>query len=109
MLLMKKRFFDAIRSGRKTTTIRYWRRRMVRPESIHRIRGLGLVKIDQIQTVTADSLTEDDARADGFARIDELMQTLSEIYPELKTDQANGNNVERQLYLVKFTYLTGRQ
>ncbi len=109
MLLMKKKFFDAIRSGRKRTTIRYWRKRMVRPGSIHRIRGLGLVKIEQVQTVTADLLTEDDARADGFARIDELMQTLGEIYPELKTAQANDDGAGRQLYLVKFTYLRSQQ
>ncbi len=98
MLLMKKIFYDAIREGTKTTTLRFWKRRMVRPGSEHRIRGLGRVRIDEVRPVDLSELTEADAKADGLAGLEALRIALDEMYPPQHRDG-------RTLYLVRFRYL----
>jgi len=100
MLLMKKQFFDAIRTGRKTTTLRYWRRRMVSADSVHTIRGLGRVHIDSITKVAPSDLTDGDAQADGFDTLAQLSETLDGLYPP-------ADRRDRQLYKVSFTFLQG--
>jgi hypothetical protein len=98
MLLMKRQFFDAIRAGRKTTTLRYWSRRMVRPGSRYAIRGLGSVRIDDVQSIDAAALTDAHALADGFDGADDLLAELDRLYP---SDTRSG----KELYLVSFTFL----
>ena len=98
MLLMKKIFFDAIRAGAKTSTLRYWYSARVRPGSAHRVPGLGGLRIDSVTPVTLSSLTRKDALADGFRTLAALRSVLSKLYPPAQRDG-------RRLYLVKFTYL----
>ncbi len=99
MLLMKKQFFDAIRTGRKTTTLRYWRRAIVAAGSMHNIRGLGRIRIDQIHLVKLRDLRAADARADGFETLAALKRTLKEMYP------TRGSGDGRRLYQIHFTFL----
>ena len=98
---MKKVFFDAVRSERKTTTVRYWRRQMVRPGEIHTVPGLGRVRIEAVEEVELPSLTDSAAADDGFASADELRAALEEMYPGL----AGGGETGRRLYVVRFTFL----
>ena len=98
MLLMKKVYFQAIRSGAKTTTLRYWRRRQVRVGSVHKIRGLGLIRIEDVRRVEPNDLTDAHARADGFTSLSELMAALDAMYPP-------ADHEGRELYLVEFTFL----
>lgn len=98
MLLMKREFFDAIKAGTKTTTLRYWRWAMVKPGTVHNVRGLGQVRIDDVKIVDFASLKKADAQADGFANLAELRLALEMIYPP---DKRTG----RKLYLVRFSYL----
>jgi hypothetical protein len=98
MLLLKKQFFPAVRSGAKTTTLRYWRRRQARPGSVHRVPGLGRVRIESVEPLGARTLTEDDARADGFDSLEALRETLDHLYPRRRREG-------RTLYRVRFTFL----
>ena len=98
MLLMKKQFFDAIRTGAKTTTLRYWEYARVRPNSVHRVQGLGRLRIDSIAPVCLESLDEVDAVADGFKSIAALRRALKALYPP---ECRKG----RQLYRVRFTFI----
>jgi len=98
MLLFKKVFFDAIRAGTKTTTLRYWRRRMVRPDSFHRVRGLGLLHVRDVRAIDPASLTEADARADGFDDLGQLRSALDDYCPP-------DRRADRQLYQLRFTFL----
>ena len=102
MLLMKKEFFPAIRAGEKTTTLRYWCRRMVRPGSRHRVRGLGQVWVRDVRMVHLAELTDADAQADGFADLAGLHAVLKRIYPSMR---AAGGGSDRRLYQVRFTYV----
>jgi hypothetical protein len=98
MLLMKKVFFDGIRAGTKTTTLRYWRRRRVRPGSVQTVPGLGRVRIESAEVAEPGELSDDDARADGFADLAALRSALDELYPP----EARAG---RRLYRVRFTLL----
>ena len=80
MLLMKKVYFDAIRSGAKRTTLRYWRHRRTRPGSVHLVPGLGRVRITEARQVAPADLTDRDAQADGFDGLSELHQALERLY-----------------------------
>jgi len=98
MLLMKKTYFDAIRTGRKTTTLRYWPRPMVRAGAEHRVPGLGRVRILAVEPVARAKLRLVDARADGFPSLAALRAALARLYPP-------GRRIGRTLYLVRFAFL----
>lgn len=98
MLLFKKIYFDAIRDGSKTTTLRFWRHRRVKPGSVHTVPHLGKIKIDTVEIVELDDLSENDARRDGFESLQALREAIAEMYP---ADQRQGRN----LYKVQFTFI----
>ena len=95
MLFVRKEYFEAIRGGTKTTTLRYWRRPVVRPGSTHSVRGLGRVRIESVEPMRLADLTEDHARADGFDDLAALHAALARHYPADKRDG-------RKLFLVRF-------
>lgn len=80
MLLFKKKFLPAIRSGEKTQTIRLWKWRMMRPGQRSYIPGAGYVAIERVEPVALPELTDADAIPDGFPTADALRQELSTIY-----------------------------
>lgn len=82
MLLFKRKFLPAIRSGEKTQTIRLWKHRMMRAGQRSYIPGFGRVKITLVEAVDLDALTDADARPDGFATADALRAELRTIYAE---------------------------
>ena len=82
MLLFKRKFLDAIRSGEKTQTIRIWKHRMMRAGQRSYIPGVGGVRITEVAQVELDSLTDADARPDGFTTAEALRHELASIYGE---------------------------
>lgn len=80
MLLFKKKFLPAIRSGEKTQTIRLWKWRQMRAGQRSYIPGAGYVRIDHVDEVRIDDLTDADAVPDGFATADALRKELLDIY-----------------------------
>jgi hypothetical protein len=84
-LLFKKEFFEAIRSGRKTTTLRRWKSCAIWPGCRATTPGLGVLKIVDCARVEMD-LGEADARADGFESLEELREVLKRLYPNQKKD-----------------------
>ena len=98
MLLMKKRFFAAVRAGNKTATLRYWRWPRVQPGSIHTVPGLGKVRIEAVRAVEPQDLTDEDAWADGFEDLAVLRRSLRRLYPAASREA-------RWLYQVRFTLL----
>jgi hypothetical protein len=98
MLLMKRCYFDAVRAGTKTTTLRYWRRPRARAGSIHLVPGLGRVRVTSADAVRIEDLGPADARADGFPSLRALRRALDGLYPP-------GARRGRSLYLVRFRFL----
>ncbi|MEN1678237.1 MAG: ASCH domain-containing protein [Planctomycetota bacterium] len=82
MLLFKRKFLPAILSGEKTQTIRVWRRRLVRAGQRSYTPGVGRIRIDRVEPVDIDQLTDDDAEPDGFPTADALRAELASLYAD---------------------------
>jgi hypothetical protein len=86
MLLFKKKFLDAIRSGAKTQTIRLWKWRRMRNGQRSYIPGVGPIRITSVEPVDVDALTDADAIPDGFPSAEALQTELRTIYGEKLAD-----------------------
>ena len=104
-LLFKREFFDAIRSGAKTTTVRYWRPshagrfqvgQLLRPPFLD-----GRLRVEAVEPIRLTDLTDGDASADGFADLDVMLARLRELYPELLSPAPPPG---RRLFRIRFTY-----
>ncbi|MCS7237992.1 MAG: ASCH domain-containing protein [Thermoguttaceae bacterium] len=95
MLLFKKKFLPAIRSGQKRQTLRFWKWRHMRAGQRSYIPGVGHILVTAVEEVRLEDLTEADAHADGFASLAELKAELEAIYP---TQQAQGRKLFRVLF-----------
>ena len=82
MLLFKRKFLDAIRSGEKTQTIRLWKHRMMRSGQRSYTPGIGRIRITQVEEVAIDQLSDADAKPDGFESAEALRHELQTIYGE---------------------------
>ena len=82
-LFFKKPLQDAIRDGRKRTTIRRWRAGTPGVRAGQRVYspGLGWLTIDGVEPVDLEALADADARADGFDTLRALKQALAALYP----------------------------
>jgi len=95
MLLFKKKFLPAIRSGQKTQTIRVWKYRRMRPGQRSYIPGAGYIRLTKVEEVQIDALTDDDARPDGFDTADQLRGEIVRLYPR---QIANGYRAYRIVF-----------
>jgi hypothetical protein len=86
MLLFKKKFLAAIRSGEKTQTIRLWKHRRMRPGQRSYIPGAGHIRLIAIDEIDLAQLTDDDARPDGFDTADQLRAEIDRLYPQQLRD-----------------------
>ena len=78
MLLFKKKFMAAIRSGEKTQTIRLWKVCRMKSGQRSYIPGAGYIRVLSVEPVELAALTDDDARPDGFASADALRHELAD-------------------------------
>src|SRR5688572_29198221 len=83
-LFFKKPLQDAIRDGRKRTTIRRWREGKPGVHVGQRVYspGLGWLTIERVERVQLETLGDSDARADGFDDAAGLRAALMSLYPE---------------------------
>lgn len=82
MLLFKKKFLPAIRQGEKTQSIRLWKHRRLRAGQRSYIPGAGTIRVVSVEEVELDTLTDDDARPDGFQSAEALHAEIKRLYPE---------------------------
>lgn len=78
-------YIEAIREGRKTTTIRIGKRGIANPELIFESDTNSIkVQVLSVQYRKFSELTEADAQKDGFNTFQELEITLNAFYPNIK-------------------------
>jgi hypothetical protein len=99
VLLFKKRFLDAIRTGRKTQTIRLWPYRRMRAGQRSFIPGAGYIEVLSVEPVEIAELTDQDAIPDGFDSAAALRAELTQLYSD-----ASGE--DQQAYRLRFRLLT---
>lgn len=80
VLLFKKKFLDAIRSGAKCQTIRVWPKRRLRAGQKEFIPGLGRIRITAFERVPPEELSDQDAHLDGFPSCEALLEELRALY-----------------------------
>ncbi|HUB24088.1 MAG TPA: ASCH domain-containing protein [Tepidisphaeraceae bacterium] len=85
-LPFKATFRSAILAGRKTTTLRRWRRCRLHVGQRVSAPGVGNLIIDGIWPIQFDSLTESDANSDGFDSLADLKRAIQKIYPQQQSD-----------------------
>jgi hypothetical protein len=86
MLLFKKKFLEAIRTGRKTQTIRLWKHRRMKAGQRSYIPGAGYIRVTAVDEVAVESLTDEDARLDGFETAGQLQAEIAQLYPKQLAD-----------------------
>ena len=96
MLLFKQKFLEAIRSGEKTQTIRLWKYRRMKPGQKSFIAGVGYIRIESVERVELDQLTDANAIPDGFPSADALRAELCALYG---ADML----ARRKLYIIRFS------
>lgn len=99
MLLFKKKFLDAIRSGEKTQTVRLWKACRFRTGQLSYVPGVGYIRITDVARVRLEDLTDDDARLDGFPSAEALLE-------EIRTLYADRLHEGHQAYRVRFVRLS---
>jgi uncharacterized protein YqfB (UPF0267 family) len=97
MLLFKKKFLGAIRSGQKTQTIRLWKYRRMRSGQRSYSPGAGYIRITAVEAVALEDLTDEDARLDGFETADQLRAEIAQLYPSQLAAGHQAYRVEFQL------------
>jgi hypothetical protein len=86
MLLFKKKFLPAIRTGLKTQTIRLWKHRRMRAGQRSYIPGIGSIRVLSVDEVALHALTDADAAPDGFESADALRDEIQKLYPTAAAD-----------------------
>ncbi|MGL6196152.1 MAG: ASCH domain-containing protein [Thermoguttaceae bacterium] len=82
MLLFKKKFISLILKGQKTQTIRLWKHCRFKSGQRSYTPGVGYIRVESIEQVTLESLTDDDAILDGFETASALKEEIQSIYGE---------------------------
>ncbi len=80
MLLFKKKFLQAIRSGEKTQTIRLWPFCRMKPGQRSYIPGAGYIRVLAVDEIALSALSDADAQPDGFETADALRAELANLY-----------------------------
>jgi hypothetical protein len=74
-VLFEQRFWAPIAAGEVTVTFRRWKRRQVVAGRRYRT-AAGIIEVTALDIVTPDAITEDDARAGGYASAEALIADL---------------------------------
>lgn len=98
MLLFKKKFMPAIRSGEKTQTIRLWKVCRMKSGQRSYIPGAGYIRVLSVEPVELEQLTDDDARPDGFDSADALRQELAMLYAGQLADGHRAYRIRFELF-----------
>jgi hypothetical protein len=98
VLLFKKKFMPAIRSGEKTQTIRLWKVCRMKSGQRSYIPGAGYIRVVSVEPVELADLTDDDARPDGFDSADALRRELAALYAGQLADGHRAYRVRFELF-----------
>jgi hypothetical protein len=90
-LSFTKRLREPIRHGEITTTVRIWKNLRVKVGGLYGVEGGGHVRVTRIQHVDRSDITEEIARASGFADLADLMGVAQHGYGQ-------------QVFLIDFVY-----
>lgn len=86
LLFLKGHYLPLIASGQKTTTIRAWKTCKLERGSSLSFNGKMRVTLTRVEQRRLGDLTDDDARADGFATCADFQHAFRSYYPAATDD-----------------------
>jgi hypothetical protein len=98
LLTFKEKFRPLIREGRKTQTLRLWKKCPFQPGQVTMSPKLGRVKIISVERALLSRLSEKDAFQEGFETIEQLINSVKEIYSLKRI-------ADVECFKIRFTYL----
>jgi hypothetical protein len=81
MLLFKKPFHEGLVNGTITLTFRRWDKPHVRAGGRYRCHPIGVLEVEDVQSVTVRTIGADDAKKAGFPSREDLLAYLRELGP----------------------------
>ncbi len=97
-LTFKKEYKPLIREGRKTQTVRVWKKCRLRVGMVVFSPGLGRLRIDDIAEMKLSELTYKDAKQDGFNSKAQFLKAIRKLY---KIGDAKGT----MCFRIRFKFL----
>lgn len=76
-MLIKTAILEQIVAGEITTLFRRWKRQAAKPDGTQ-MTHLGVLQIGSVEIVTAEQITEKEARSAGFCNVKKLLASLPE-------------------------------
>lgn len=86
LIFVKGHYLPLIASGQKTTTIRTWKTCKLTVGSPLSFNGKIRVQLTHVEARRLGDLTDADARADGFATLDDFRDAFHHHYPAASAD-----------------------
>lgn len=87
MIIFKKKYLDLVRQGRKTMTVRCWKKdHNLKSGDIvaaSNYRDSFPIRIVSVEFIKCQDLNEEHAKADGFETLKDLREALEKIYGNL--------------------------
>ena len=119
LLTFKEKFRPLIREGRKTQTLRLWKKCPFQPGQVTVSPKLGKVRITSVGRILLSELSEKDAFQEGFETLEELIKNVKEIYSlkriadvecfKIRFAYLGKKEVRKEPPLKKVAGVTGRQ
>ncbi len=94
MLLFQKRFHAGLVDGAVRLTFRQWDKPHVKAGGRYRVHPIGVVEVERVEQVPLSAITDDDARAGGFASRDELLAFMAPVAKKKLTPSTKVFRVE---------------
>ena len=82
-LTFKRAYLPLIAAGKKTQTIRRWKKPKLRAGDVVLIPNIGTAEVISVEPVELADLDENDAECEGFASLGALIKALRSIYSDV--------------------------
>ncbi len=82
-LTFKRAYLPLIAAGKKTQTIRRWKKPRLRAGDVVLIPDVGAAEVVSVEPVELADLDESDAQCEGFASLGALIKALRSIYGDV--------------------------
>lgn len=79
-LSFSKDYRRLVKEGKKTQTIRYWKRPLLKKGELCRSADIGIIEVTSVDRIELSSLSEQDAHREGFKSLNDLLRVLRRIY-----------------------------
>ncbi|MGM5487883.1 MAG: ASCH domain-containing protein [Nanobdellota archaeon] len=107
MLVFKRKYHEGIKNGEITEAIKYWyhwKAQRFKAGETYYCYDLGYLRLDSIERITLNDLTQNDAFRCGEPSLDKLKEVCLEVYGKIFPNKDIENDI---WYRLRFTFVSG--